>query len=83
MDAAKGNNKHIRFAPVEDSHLVSVYDRTQVSSTTSCAYSCYHSTCCLSFSYEKNTERCVLSGEPAEFGTTHEGQAEVFITGKE
>lgn len=61
LDSVQCKEKHIRFSPLPNSYLSSVDNATEVSSITACAYSCYHSACCLSFSYIKETQICEMS----------------------
>lgn len=80
LKSAEGNMTHIGFAPVENSYLDSVDISSQLSSVNSCAYSCYHSTCCLSFSFNKDMERCETSNKLKK-GLLRDKEAKIYKKG--
>lgn len=73
----------IWFTPVEYGYLESVGNSTKVSSVISCAYSCYHTPCCLSFSYKSDTEQCDMSDKLTMKGSPNDDKADIYKTGED
>ena len=61
LGVAEANQQHIRFTPKQSRDLGSIIQRTHSLSAESCAYQCYHSRCCMAFSFQNKSGECSLS----------------------